>query len=88
MGRGDLMAAQGAERRQAILAFIVGFKTVHRYPPTVRQIADGVGLVSLGAVHGHLHRLVREGRLVHRQISESRFIYDLPDAEAERLGAA
>ncbi|HID32239.1 MAG TPA: repressor LexA [bacterium (Candidatus Stahlbacteria)] len=49
--------------RGQILDFIRGFVADHGYPPTVREIARGVGLKSTKAVKVHLDRLVEEGKI-------------------------
>jgi repressor LexA len=57
---------QGVDRREAIMGFIAGFIAENHYSPTVREITDGVGLTSTNAVHGHLMRLMDEGRITMR----------------------
>jgi repressor LexA len=52
-----------AERRQRILEFIARTVTERGYPPSVREIADAVGLASTSAVHHHLVALERMGQL-------------------------
>jgi repressor LexA len=52
-----------AERRQKILEFIAQTVSGRGYPPSVREIADAVGLASTSAVHHHLTALERDGYL-------------------------
>jgi repressor LexA len=52
-----------AERRQRILECIARTVAERGYPPSVREIADGVGLASTSAVHHHLVALERAGLL-------------------------
>ena len=52
------------ERQQAILDFIRDYP--HQYPPTVREIGEGVGLKSSSTVHSHLSSLVKKG-LIERK---------------------
>jgi len=52
-----------AERRQRILDCIARTVEEHGYPPSVREIADAVGLASTSAVHHHLIALERDGLL-------------------------
>jgi repressor LexA len=52
-----------AERRQRIVDFIAKTVTDRGYPPSVREIADAVGLASTSAVHHHLIALERDGLL-------------------------
>lgn len=46
-----------------VFAFIASYLTEHGYPPTVRDICEGVGLSSSSTVHAHLLRLRRQGRV-------------------------
>jgi repressor LexA len=49
-------------RRQAdVVDAIRAFITKHGYSPTVREIADGIGVSSLNTVAGHLMALRRKG---------------------------
>jgi repressor LexA len=52
-----------ADRRQKILECIARAVEERGYPPSVREIADAVGLASTSAVHHHLIALEREGLL-------------------------
>jgi repressor LexA len=51
------------ERRQRILDCIVRTVEERGYPPSVREIADAVGLASTSAVHHHLLALEKDGLL-------------------------
>jgi repressor LexA len=51
------------ERRQRIVDFIARSVEESGYPPSVREIADAVGLASTSAVHHHLIALERDGLL-------------------------
>lgn len=51
------------ERQQQILAMIRDTVAQRGYPPTVREIADGVGLKSPSSVHAQLATLERRGHL-------------------------
>ncbi len=57
------MTRHDAERRQRILDCIAGTVEERGYPPSVREIADAVGLASTSAVHHHLIALERDGLL-------------------------
>jgi len=46
-------------RQQQIIDFIRDYP--YQYPPTVREIAVGVGLKSGSTVHSHLNKLVEMG---------------------------
>jgi len=57
------MTRHDAERRQKILECIAQTVAERGYPPSVREIADAVGLASTSAVHHHLTALERDGYL-------------------------
>ncbi|OPL08408.1 MAG: hypothetical protein AVO33_10655 [delta proteobacterium ML8_F1] len=50
-------------KQQVILDFIKEFTHSNGYPPSVRDICQGVGLKSTSTVHGHLKRLEKSGFL-------------------------
>ncbi len=54
---------QDQHRAERILEFIREAVAERGYPPSVREIAEAVGLASTSAVHHHLTKLEREGRL-------------------------
>jgi repressor LexA len=53
-----------SEKRRQILDFIAEQQRERGYPPSVREIAEAVGLNSSATVHTHLAVLQREGYLV------------------------
>jgi repressor LexA len=57
------MTRHDAERRHNILEYIGRTVEERGYPPSVREIAEAVGLASTSAVHHHLIALEREGLL-------------------------
>lgn len=57
------MTRHDQERRQRILDCIAQTVEERGYPPSVREIADAVGLASTSAVHHHLIALERDGLL-------------------------
>ena len=61
-----------AKQRQ-ILDYIKSEVREKGYPPSVREICDGVGLKSTSTVHGHLARLEKKG-LIRRDPSKPRAI--------------
>ena len=65
------MTKHDAERRQRILECIARTVELRGYPPSVREIADDVGLASTSAVHHHLLALERDG-LLERATHSSR----------------
>ncbi|TMN23651.1 transcriptional repressor LexA [Lentibacillus cibarius] len=50
-----------SKRQEAILDFIKERVSEKGYPPSVREIAEAVGLASSSTVHGHLARLESKG---------------------------
>lgn len=49
------------ERQQQIYDLIVEYIQEHLYPPSVREIGDGVGLYSTSSVYAHLKALEAKG---------------------------
>ena len=76
-----------AERRHRILECIALTVEERGYPPSVREIADAVGLASTSAVHHHLTALEREGYL-ERGAHSSRALRLTEIGEAELAGGA
>lgn len=60
-------------RQQQILDFIKQFIQTHGSAPTLRQIADAMGVSSLATVHEHLLSLVEKG-LIKRKTGKTRSI--------------
>lgn len=50
----ELMINKGVETRKRIYDYIVQYITDYGYPPTNREICDGVGLASTSSVYNHL----------------------------------
>ncbi|MDO8563242.1 MAG: transcriptional repressor LexA [Candidatus Limnocylindria bacterium] len=65
------MTKQDQQRAERILEFIERTVETHGYPPSVREIAEAVGLASTSAVHHHLTKLEKDGRL-QKDASRSR----------------
>lgn len=59
------------DNQQRILDFIKAEIQTKGYPPSVREIANAVGLKSTSTVHGHLRRLEKRG-LLHRDAMKPR----------------
>lgn len=60
-------------RQRDVLDFVEAFIVKKRYNPTLRNIADGLGLKSLATVHKHLTNLQNKG-FIKRGIAEARSI--------------
>src|ERR671921_2817810 len=73
-----------AGRKQRIIDYIAATLRARGFPPSVREIAQAVGLASTSAVHHHLQMLEREGYL-ERGAAQSRAIRLTPTA-ALQLG--
>ena len=58
--------------RDRILAFIISYQDEHGFSPSMREIANGVGLTSVGSVHRHIEILKSKGILQDTQHSSSR----------------
>ena len=76
------MTRHDAERKQKIIECIARTVAERGYPPSVREIADAVGLASTSAVHPHLTALEREG-LLERGSHSSRALRLTARGEAE-----
>src|SRR5699024_12592347 len=50
-----------SKRQQMIFDFIKDEVNKKGYPPSVREIAEAVGLASSSTVHGHLSRIEKKG---------------------------
>lgn len=48
---------QGIETRKEIYNFLVKYITKYGYAPTVREIADGIGVKSTSTIHIHLQKM-------------------------------
>ena len=81
------MTRHDAERKQKIIECIARTVAERGYPPSVREIADAVGLASTSAVHHHLTALEREG-LLQRGSHASRALRLTPRGEAVLSTAA
>src|SRR5258706_13814817 len=78
------MTKQDQQRAERILTFIRETIDEHGYPPSVREIAEAVGLASTSAVHHHLTKLEKDGRL-QKEATRSR-VLSLPRSPAAKPG--
>ena len=79
------MTKHDAARKQRIIEYIAETVRHRGYPPSVREIAEAVGLASTSAVHHHLESLEREG-LLERGATHSRAIRLTPAAQMRAGG--
>jgi len=81
------------KRQQQILGFIKQFIQSHGTAPTLRQIAEAIGVSSLATVHEHLQALEEKGLIKRKQgkvrsidLKESEFNADPGGFESPILG--
>lgn len=67
-------------RQREILEFIKQFIRDKGYPPSVREIGDGVYLSSSSTVHGHLTRLEKNG-YIKRDPTKPRTLVIIPEEQ-------
>ncbi|GBD64377.1 lexA repressor [Tetragenococcus halophilus subsp. flandriensis] len=80
-----LTLAKRTENRQIeVLKFIHTCVSQKGYPPTVREIGEGVSLSSTSTVHGHLSRLEKKG-MIQRDPTKPRAI-ELTSLGLEAIG--
>jgi len=70
-----------SKRQAEILAYIKDEVKIKGYPPSVREIAEAVGLASSSTVHGHLERLEQKG-YIRRDPTKPRAIEILGETNA------
>jgi repressor LexA len=70
-------------RQRAVLEFIERSTKANGYAPTVREIADALGLRSTNGVTDHLVALERKGWISREHAKKSRTIRVLRSAKAE-----
>lgn len=51
------------DTRVKVLNYLRDYIAAHQFPPTVREIAAGVGISSTSVVNYHLRRLAETGRI-------------------------
>lgn len=74
------------DNQQRILEYIKSEIQTKGYPPSVREIANAVGLKSTSTVHGHLQRLEKRG-LIHRDAMKPRAMEVTSDPNFVRNGS-
>ncbi len=57
-----------------ILDFIANYHKKHCWGPSVREIAEAVGLQSTSTMQCHLLRLKREGKIVYKGVRQIRIV--------------
>jgi len=77
------MTKQDQQRAERILTFIRETIDERGYPPSVREIAEAVGLASTSAGHHHLTKLEKDGRL-EKEATRSRAL-SLPGSHGAKV---
>ena len=57
---------------EKVLEFCKSYIDKHKYAPTVREIAKGVGIASISTVHTHMQRLFKDGRIATEHPGDAR----------------
>ena len=70
------------KRQQEILNFIKMFMVKHGFPPTIREIGEGLGISSPATIHVHLENLEDKG-VIRRSTTKNRAIELLVKNEFE-----
>ena len=70
------------KRQQEILDFIKMFMVKHGFPPTIREIGEGLGVSSPATIHAHLGNLENKG-VIKRNDTKNRAIELLVKNEYE-----
>ena len=52
------------KREQDVYDYILEYRKEKRFSPSMREIAEGIGLHSASTVHVHIHRLINKGWLL------------------------
>ena len=71
--------------KQHVLNYIAVYRTSNGVPPTVREIADGIGVASTNTVHYHLQNLRAEGK-INFQEGKARTIIIVEELDASGKG--
>ena len=52
------------KREQDVYNYILEYRKEKRFSPSMREIAEGIGLHSASTVHVHIHHLINKGWLL------------------------
>ena len=52
------------KREQDVYDYILEYRKEKRFSPSMREIAEGIGLHSASTVHVHIHHLINKGWLL------------------------
>jgi len=73
------------ERQRQTLDFIIQYIQKHGYSPTLKEIADYMGLHSLATVHEHVKSLIKKGVLRKKGRGKERSL-EIVDEDIKRAG--
>ena len=62
------------QRQQQILSFIQDFHGKNHWAPSVREIADGVGLYSTSTVQNHLVKMQEKKKIIYNGVRQIRVL--------------
>lgn len=57
------MKRKGNMTQFYMLHYIKKYIALKHYPPTIREIADGIGVKSTSTIHRHMHKLKMAGKI-------------------------
>ena len=76
-----------SRRQRQVLDFVERFLAEQGYSPSLREIADGLGLSSVATVHEHVAALADQGALRRPAANKKRGLEPLPPSAREVRGA-
>lgn len=74
-------------KQKEVYEFVREYTLTHSFPPSVREIAQGIGVSSPATIHGHLTALVEKG-LIERNSGRSRAITLVEDPSSPSVPAS
>jgi len=67
------VSPKGRRAQARMISFVVAFTVAHGYPPTVREMRDGLGYSSTSSVQHHIRKL-REQEMIEYTPGSNRTI--------------
>lgn len=59
----EIKKTNGQKTQDLVYDYVVAYISEHGYPPTIREIGDGVNLRSTATVYQYVQQLIKIGRL-------------------------
>ena len=75
--------SRGEFRKDQILEYIYEYNQKQQYPPSIREICEGIGLRSTSTVYSYLKELEAEGRVILKKGTSRTMRLMEPHKEAE-----